>query len=214
MQLLFVRHGRPQHEILTEGIADPGLCPIGQWQAECLTAWLRHEPIDAIVSSPKRRAQETVAGLAAEFGLPISVVDDLQEIDRAASVYMPTELLATEGGEYWEAVKRQEWDAIGWDSPEVFGRRVNAAFAQLVADPPGEHVVVGCHGGVIQFILNGMLGSNGVRLQSDYASITRVDVAADGRHAVLSLNETGHFDARRDTVTGPMRDGNHTSRRH
>lgn len=214
MQLLFVRHGRPEHAHNLDGsIADPGLCPIGTWQAERLTAWLRHEPIDAIVVSPKRRAQHTVTALAAELGLPLTVVDDLDEVDRLSSIYMPTELLPTEGGEYWEAVLRQEWDAIGWDSPEVFSARVAAAVAGIVADPPGEHVVVACHGGVIQYGLASLLGASGVRFQTDYASISRVGIGQGSKSALISLNETGHFDAVRDSITGTLRDGMHPTRR-
>ena len=46
-----------------------------------------------------------------------------------------------------------------------------------------------------------MLGVN-----VDYASISRVHVA-DGQPRLVSINETGHFDAEREAVRGPMGDG-------
>src|SRR5262249_24528790 len=49
--------------------ADPGLTPLGREQAQRLADWLAHEKVDVILSSPKRRAQETAAPLADTLGL-------------------------------------------------------------------------------------------------------------------------------------------------
>lgn len=209
VQFILVRHAQPVRLFNPDGPADPGLSELGAWQAERLVAWLVHEPVDHVVTSPKRRAIETVGGLLDGSAHPEQVVhphlviSDLDEIDRRANLYLPTELLSTEGGEYWDAILRREWDAIGWDSPEVFGERVRAAWAALCADPPGEHVVVACHGGVIRQIAAQVLGLEGMagRFDIAYASITRIEVDAAGRPGLVSLNETAHFDARRDSVT-------------
>lgn len=209
MHVLLIRHGHPEREIRTEGVADPGLSPLGRWQAERLEHWLAHEPIDHLVASPKRRALETIEPLRSTLDLPVQIVADFDEIDRRASVYLPTELLPTEGGAYWEAVKRQDWDAAGWDPPDVFAERVETAFRVLCEHRPGERVAVACHGGVIRFILRSLFGADRqVRVQADYASITRLDVDRDGGVSIVSINETGHFDAWREGITGPMRDGN------
>lgn len=208
MQLIFVRHAQPRHEIRDEGIADPGLSELGHWQAERLVAWLRHEPVDAVWASPKRRALETVRPLADHLGLDITIDPELDEIDRRSSVYLPTELLPTEGGAYWQAITEQRWDDIGWDSPSRFQDRVGAAFDRLRHERPGARVVVGCHGGVIRSVLVHALGPDArVSLAADYASITRLTVAPGGEVAITSVNETGHFDADRVGVIGPMRAG-------
>ena len=208
MQFLLVRHAQPLRVYNPDGPADPGLSELGTWQAERLVSWLVHEPVDHVVTSPKRRAIETVGGLLDGSAHPEQrihphlIVSDLDEIDRLANEYLPTELLSTEGGEYWERILRQEWDAIGWDSPQVFNARVEAAWDALCADPPGEHVVVACHGGVIRRIAAHVLGVEGMgRFDIAYASITRIEVDATGEAGVLTLNETAHFDARRETMT-------------
>lgn len=205
MQFILVRHAQPVRTHNPDGPADPGLSELGVWQAQRLSAWLAHEPVDHVVTSPKRRAVETVGALldgSAPPPRPHLIVPDLDEIDRRANVYVPTELLSTEGGEYWDAIVRQEWDAIGWDSPAAFAARVEAAWTELRSNPPGEHVVVACHGGVIRRIAASVLGVEGLgRFDIAYASLTRVEVDARGNASIVTMNETAHFDARREAVT-------------
>ncbi|HZA87486.1 MAG TPA: histidine phosphatase family protein, partial [Acidimicrobiales bacterium] len=61
MELLLVRHARPLRAESIDGPADPGLSPLGRRQADALAAWLATEAIDAIYTSPLRRALETAA---------------------------------------------------------------------------------------------------------------------------------------------------------
>ena len=182
MELIIVRHGRPQTAVDVDGIADPGLDAIGRWQAERVSEWLSHEAVDAVITSPKARAIETVQPLLAATGHVPEIVPDLDEVDRFSSTYYPTEIVHTHGGAYWDKIVAQDWEGLGWDDPATFRARVEAAWADLVAEPRGDRVVVACHGGVIRII-------------------------ADGRQRFLSLNETGHFDADRIGVRGVMNDG-------
>lgn len=204
-----MRHGRPQIAEDVDGIADPGLDEIGVWQAERVSAWLAHEPIDAVVTSPKARAIETVEPLMAALGHSNEVVADLDEVDRFSSTYFPTELVHTHGGEYWDKIMAQDWDAIGWDDPATFRNRVQAAWTDIVENPRGDRVVVACHGGTIRIILGAVAGPEVgfFPINVDYASICRVEVKDDGSTRFLSLNETGHFDAERIAVRGVMNDG-------
>ena len=106
-EVIVVRHGRPHTERLETGVADPSLDEFGRWQASRVCAWLAHEPVDAVISSPKARAIETVEPLAGALGLDIGIIDDLDEIDRRASVYVPTDLWATEG-----SISSRRWPSI------------------------------------------------------------------------------------------------------
>ena len=209
MELIIVRHGRPQTAVDVDGIADPGLDAIGRWQAERVSEWLSHEAVDAVITSPKARAIETVQPLLAATGHVPEIVPDLDEADRFSSTYYPTEIVHTHGGAYWDKIVAQDWEGLGWDDPATFRARVEAAWADLVAEPRGDRVVVACHGGVIRIILGAVAGPHVgfFPLNVDYASICRVEVGADGRQRFLSLNETGHFDADRIGVRGVMNDG-------
>jgi probable phosphoglycerate mutase len=204
VQLIFVRHAQPNREHNPHGPANPGLSDLGAWQAGKLAEWLAHEPIDYVVTSPKRRAIETVARFI-DGARPHEVVDDLDELDRRAHWYYPTEELHL-AGEYWTAIQNREYDSIGWDRPEVFDARVSQAFAELAANHRGERVLVACHGGVIRRVVADVLGHEGMRLAItvSYASITRVDVDAKGHRTLISLNEHGHFAADRTGVIDPL----------
>ena len=205
MELIIVRHGRPLTERRTGGIADPSLDPHGLWQAERVCSWLAHEPVDAVIFSPKARAKETVQPLADRLGLPIAIIDDLDEIDRRSSVYVPTDLWSTDATDILDALREGRFEDVGYDRPEAFRERVHRAWAELLASDPGKRVVVACHGGTIQEILRSVVGEGGSSLSVtvDYASITRVAVAEHGPRMV-SLNETGHFDADRIAIRGAM----------
>jgi probable phosphoglycerate mutase len=209
MELIIVRHARPEIAVDVEGIANPGLDEIGRWQAERVSRWLAHESIDAVVTSPKARAIETVDPLLRVLGHTNQVIADLDEVDRFSSTYYPTEIVHTHGGAYWDKIVAQDWDGLGWDDPVTFRDRVRGAWDELVANPRGERVVVACHGGVIRIILGAVAGPDHgfFPINVDYASICRIEVNDSGTARFLSLNETGHFDADRIGVRGVMNDG-------
>src|SRR5207237_10051682 len=69
MELVLVRHAEPVRVEGGDVPADPHLTPRGREQAARLAAWLAHEPIDHLVTSPLVRARETVAPVAAATGL-------------------------------------------------------------------------------------------------------------------------------------------------
>ena len=77
MDLLLVRHAEPVTIVAgeVEGPADPPLTPEGVDQARRLAAWLAHEHVDVIVSSPQRRAFETAEPVSEALGLQLEVVE-------------------------------------------------------------------------------------------------------------------------------------------
>ncbi|MFM1776976.1 MAG: hypothetical protein RLZZ260_543, partial [Actinomycetota bacterium] len=93
MELILVRHGLPLRREVVEGPADPELSPEGKEQAARLANYLASESIDAIYSSPMKRAVQTAEPLAATTGLPISIIDDVAEYDRLSNEYIPIEEL-------------------------------------------------------------------------------------------------------------------------
>ena len=70
MELIFVRHGRPEHVQTSDGSpADPPLAEVGHLQAAAVAQWLKEEPVDHIYSSPMRRAMETAKPIEEALGL-------------------------------------------------------------------------------------------------------------------------------------------------
>ena len=93
MELLLVRHGLPVRVEDAQGPADPDLELEGYAQADALARWLADEPIDAVYSSPLRRAQQTAAPVARRLGIDVVIDDELAEFDRDAHFYIPVEEL-------------------------------------------------------------------------------------------------------------------------
>jgi len=209
VQFILVRHARPKVVINSPEIANPGLDELGIWQAARLTDWLLNEDIDYVITSPKRRAMETVQAICDERGLTPEIVDELDEIDRFCHSYYPTEILQSEGKALWDQIVAGNFADVGWDTPETFYERINVAWQKLYERAPGNKVLVSGHGGTVRAILANVSGNPKASFRTDYAAISRIGVFVDKEGSshphILSTNETGHFDATRETTQGPMR---------
>jgi 2,3-bisphosphoglycerate-dependent phosphoglycerate mutase len=202
MELILVRHALPERVENVEGVADPGLTPIGHRQAERLAQWLSHEHIDHIAVSPKRRAIETAAPLAARIGIEPEIIGGLAEIDRMSSTYIPVEEMRRENNAHWQALLAGDWSAIGYADPAEFHREVVAARDELLTRFGNHRVVVVAHGGTINAIVCDYLGFATPRFVFDfgYTSITRAGFGYTDRIMIRSLNETAHLHAERDSL--------------
>ena len=82
-RLILIRHCEPEEDARGRiyGTLDVGLSARGRAQAGELVDRLDGVPVDAIRTSPRRRARETAEPLAAARGLRPSADDDLRELD-------------------------------------------------------------------------------------------------------------------------------------
>ncbi|MDO8391945.1 MAG: histidine phosphatase family protein [Actinomycetota bacterium] len=191
---MLIRHGLPVRRELSEGIADPELAPAGHQQAKHLAEYLASEPIDAIYSSPLRRAHQTAIPLATRKGLAIMTVDDVAESDRNSSEYVPIEELKATNDPRWQAMVSGEY-SFGEESLPEFQSRVVAAVEGLIATHPGDRIAVTCHGGVINMYLCHVLGIEPRQslFYPNYTSIHRVAASRGGHRNVITMNETSHL---------------------
>lgn len=195
MLLLLIRHALPLRLELDEGQgpADPELAPQGWDQARRLATWLLGETVDAVCSSPLRRALQTAEPLAEAKRLPIEVVDGVAEWDRGATSYIPVEELRAANDPTWKALAAGALDELGVD-PVDFQGRVVAAMDQIAADHPDQVVAVVCHGGVLNAYLSAVLGLDRMLFfPPDYTCINRVEVGRSGKRLLRTLNETPHL---------------------
>jgi 2,3-bisphosphoglycerate-dependent phosphoglycerate mutase len=122
----------------------------GRASAVVLSELLSRSPIDAIYSSPARRALETVEGLAHRLRLEPVVVPDLRERE-----------LVVEAGQHFEAAVENTWVApesadAGSESNQRAQARGLAALRKILDDHAGRQVVVATHGNLLALILNGL----------------------------------------------------------
>ena len=107
MDLILIRHGRPEQIENADGPADPALTDVGVRQARAAAAYLAAEPLDAIYVSPMTRARQTSDPLERLLGLTAEVVDGVAEYDAADSSYIPLEVLRQDK-ERWQAFLAEE----------------------------------------------------------------------------------------------------------
>ncbi|WP_330251384.1 histidine phosphatase family protein [Nocardia sp. NBC_00565] len=192
MQLILVRHAQPVRLSNAGGPADPELAPVGVEQAERVPAALSHHRINRIVSSPQRRARETAGPTAAKLGLDVEVIDDLAEYDRDLPAYIPIEDAKVEFREVYDRIK------AGYLPEQIdgarFSTRVRDAITEIAAHTdPADTVVIFAHGGVINVILQDVLGlARPLTFPIDYCSITRILFSRSGRRTAATINENGH----------------------
>lgn len=195
MELLLIRHALPLRVELTEGRADPALADDGHAQATRLAEYLASERIDAVYTSPLRRAVETAEPVARAHGLEVVPCPGVAEWDQNSPEYVPVEELRATNDPRWQALLDGHWES---DEPEPdFHARVHATIEQVVAAHQGERVAIACHGGVINSYLARILGLTGVATRGffypNYTSIHRVAAASTGERSVVTLNETAHL---------------------
>ncbi|MGQ0830330.1 MAG: histidine phosphatase family protein [Microthrixaceae bacterium] len=186
MELLLIRHALPVRidEGIGDGPADPELAPAGQLQAAALAEVLATEEIDAIWSSPMRRARETAGPLAASLGLDITIDDGLAEYDKHSESYIPVEELKAANDPRWMQLPER---------PEEFAAEVVDAVERVIAAHPRQRVAVVCHGGVINAYTGHVLGlADPLWFLPLYTSISRVLASGSGVRSIGSLNEAGH----------------------
>ncbi len=192
-ELLLLRHALP-----TSGRADPGLSGEGRAQAERVAQWLTGSGIDALVTSPLRRARETSAPIEASLGLTAAVIHDLREweLDDPGHMYDALEDMAPDDPRLIAVAEGRYDDFVPELDTVAFQRRAVAAIEDLFERyQQCERILVSTHGGFISAYLAHIIGARQVMwFNADYTGISRVVRLPSGRVVVRSVNETGHFE--------------------
>lgn len=197
--LVLARHGETvwHAENRYAGTSDIDLTPNGVLQAERLAGWARTRGIDAVVSSPVRRAVETVEPAALAVGVAPIVVDDLREVGFGIA----------EGHTLGEldpdVVARFRADPVahpfpGAEPPPAAAQRCAEALRGIAASHIGESVLVVAHNTLLRLGLCALLGLPIARYRQvfprlDNAAITEIAVPTGGGPvSLLSLNVPVH----------------------
>jgi broad specificity phosphatase PhoE len=198
MILYCVRHGQSIYnaEGRIQGHCDVGLSPLGLQQSEALAEALAERPIDAVYSSPLRRAAETAGPVAEKLRLPLRTDPRLMEIH--AGIFQ---------GKRSEEVRRlypvesalwrqgdMDFRIPGGESRRDLTRRGCDAFADILMGHHTEVAVV-AHGRLLTVTLNALLNlpEDEWLTSLDNGSITTVRFQPDGEAELLELDETEHL---------------------
>lgn len=187
MDLVIVRHGKADSGV------DPGLSVEGHEQAGIVAKRVAAEPIVAAYCSPMQRAKDTAVPFIQHSGLTLQIVEGLAEVDKYADEYISPHMMKS-NPELFKAFLNNPYEVCKID-PEEFVYDVTSAFGQIAKQHPGEKVAVFSHAIAINVYLGSILGkgSDFFGLIPSNCSITRVQVAQDGRRSIKAFNDTGHF---------------------
>ena len=160
--------------------------------------------LDLIISSPLQRCRLLAEQLAKNINVPLSCIDELQEINFGQLDGLPFDQLVGENPMHEDA--ESHWSKLEqfWQAPAIqtlpeaeslaeFHQRIITSWQLLVENAiknNQKRVLVVCHGGVIRMILADVLALNWQNptwyqaLKIDYASSTKISISKQGDNNV------------------------------
>lgn len=199
MILYCVRHGESTYnsEGRVQGQSDVPLSPLGLRQGAAVAETLRTMGIEAVFTSPLRRAYQTAELAAAASRCPIFVDDGLKEIHagifqdqlrRDLEAAWPDEYRRWTGGDMDYAIP-------GGESRRQLAERGAAALRRIAAAPYQRAAVI-AHGRLFVVAFSALMPHEAHRIPRalQNASITTLEAdAATGEFRLLSVNQTDHL---------------------
>jgi len=204
MRLILVRHGETEwnRQRRVQGLSNLALNDTGKKQAEALARTLSNKKVDAIYSSPLRRAQETARAISRFHRLEVEILDGLKELDVGDVDGMTYEDMKTHHGEFfvrWMTDFTSVRLPGGGFVPELRDQCCTAiqdiVRRERKAEKDDRVAVVVTHFFPIMCIVCNSMGldlSHCRRLRVDLASISVMDFSADNT-VLVSLNDTCHL---------------------
>ncbi|PEF07255.1 histidine phosphatase family protein [Bacillus thuringiensis] len=143
--IYFVRHA---HSTYTKKERERPLSEKGYLDAENVTRLLKDKHIDVVISSPYKRAIQTVQGIANTYKLLIQTEEDLRE-----------RLLSTEPVSNFNDAMQNVWEDWsfayeGGESNDVAQRRAVICMQNILKQYEGKNIVIGTHGNIMVLLMN------------------------------------------------------------
>lgn len=154
-EVYFVRHASANynnHDDMTRELTSRGM-----EDRRLVTELLADKSIDIVLSSPYKRAVDTVKEFADLRGLPIHIIDDFRE--RA---------VGNEWLEDFDGFARRQWEDFSYNLPggeglgEVQRRNIDA-LERVLENYRGKNIVIGSHGTALSTVINYYDSSFGYR---------------------------------------------------
>lgn len=193
-----VRHGETDanRHGYVGGSTDDALTETGHAQAERVAAHLGDvlEEIDAVYSSPLKRAVQTADYVGKSVGLLPEIIDDLREWDAGEWETVEYSVIPTLPGFSPDKLTRLEFAPPGGESLGLVQRRVVAALGGIRERHAGGRVIVVGHGSALALAIaefvDGELGAwLGYRLEN--CSVSELVLGEEPR--LIVANGTAHL---------------------
>ncbi len=145
-KVFFVRHAEPNYDNHDDRSRE--LSPRGMEDRKKVTSFLADKNIDIVISSPFKRAVDTVQDFADKNGLPVEIVEDFRE-RKVDSGWI----------EDFASFSKKQWSDFSFKLSdgeclkEVQDRNISA-LNNVLEQYSGENIVVGSHGTALSTIIN------------------------------------------------------------
>jgi broad specificity phosphatase PhoE len=192
LRLILVRHGQTDSNLnrVLQGQSDGVLNAAGLQQAKALARHLKDFPIDEILSSPLRRAQETAAAIARYHDLTVQTDVLLREWDCGSLDGVPTEVFREKLKEHNGPLSlfRPE----GGETLQEVRRRAAEFLDHLTAKDQEQTILVCSHGDFMRALMSllqqiEMEQASGIFFENASYSILELE---NGRWNLIALNQS------------------------
>ncbi|MBQ7783519.1 MAG: histidine phosphatase family protein [Oscillospiraceae bacterium] len=145
-KVYFVRHAQPNYDNHNDALRE--LSPKGLSDRRAVNEFLANKQISIMLSSPYKRAVDTIKDFAEKHGLEIEIIDDFRE-RKVDSCWI----------ENFDAFVKMQWNDFSYKRSdgeslgEVQDRNISALKAVL-EKYRSENIVIGSHGTAISTIIN------------------------------------------------------------
>lgn len=142
----FVRHAEPNYNNHDDALRE--LSAKGLKDRKLVTAFLADKGIEVALSSPYKRAIDTIRDFTDSFGLPIEIIDEFRE-----------RKVDSEWIEDFASFSQRQWNDFSYKLSdgeclqEVQDRNVSA-LKSVLGKYPGKNIVIGSHGTALSTIIN------------------------------------------------------------
>jgi len=200
LELILVRHGETHenHRHRIQGLLDTELSDLGRRQARAVAYALRNEPIQAIYSSPLKRALNTAREVDRLHGVGVQILKGLQEMDLGRLDGLRWQEVGENYPDFW---RRWLADAAsaqipGGESLTRVQTRVWAAVEQVLAQGHQGPVVLVSHFFALLALIFKVLDlplSEFRRMELGVGSISLLRLEED-RQILYRVNDTCHLE--------------------
>lgn len=199
MKLYLVRHGQTEWNEgnRIQGQSDTLLSENGRLQAEKVGVALLNRKLEAVYSSPLKRAVDTARAIASRYNLEVMSMPELMEINAGELDGITIEEMRRN---YVDFLKQwREGDSAlkmpGGESMEELQKRTWVAVQEIMQKNYRNGVVIVSHHFALQSIVCSALGidiNNFRRFRQDLGGITTFEFR-DSRAFLLGFNDTCHL---------------------
>ena len=197
----FIRHGETawNKKGIYQGWTDIELSEEGLMQAELLRKRFCHLHVDAVYSSPLKRAIATAQAVAKPSGIAVIKDEHFKEINFGEWEGSSVPELAEKYGKTFQDFFNDPFSHPfpGEGSFSSVTKRAMAGYQEILERHQGQTVAIVSHGGLLRVLIMAILGMDKSFYRKTWLSntaISTIDIHEDGSPLLLTLNDKAHLE--------------------